>query len=288
MTLPFDSFFEDVLTGSHAPPIGAYGLAPGPAGYRLGDLRCAPGRDGWRTEGTYSQSGVGVVLSGVFDYASESRSSMVVPGGFLFANQHQAFSCQHLCADGNRRFVLFFCNALLEAIAGDLGLNSASFPAASAPPSSLTPRVSGFMMRIAQRSEDQDEAALAIAQSALLNANGWAEEYAASAADRQRIIAVVRHINASFNDACTLDDLALIAGMSRFQFARRFRAVTGDTANQYVLNRRLSAAAAQLVSTGRPVSEIAYQVGFNDLSHFYGRFKSAFGSAPGEWRRRAH
>lgn len=73
--------------------------------------------------------------------------------------------------------------------------------------------------------------------------------------------------------------------MSRFRFARRFRAVTGETANQYVVNRRLSAAAARLAATARPISEIAYDVGFNDLSYFNACFRSTFGCAPSAWRR---
>jgi AraC family transcriptional regulator len=285
MTLRFDSFFDKTPAKPGAPSIDAYGLPPGPAGYCLADLRCTPVRDGWRADGVYTESGVGLVLSGVFDYACEGRGNTTVPGAFVFANRDKEFSCQHLCADGNRRLVLFFAGDLLEAIADDLCLDSASFPTASAPPSPLTPVISGQMLRIARQDEDSDEAAAAIAQSALLSASGRSGQDTAPPADRQRIIAVVRHINASFNEPCTLGELASIAGMSQFRFARRFRAVTGESANQYVLNRRLSAAAAQLLATRRSVSEIAYEVGFNDLSYFYTRFKGAFGSAPGEWRR---
>jgi AraC-like DNA-binding protein len=262
-----------------------YGVAPGPAGYRLADMRCAPERDGWRPEGVYGQSGVGVVVSGVFDYSSEGQARTVVPGALLFANREANFACRHLCADRNRRLVLFFSATMLEAIADDLSLEAAKFAAPSAPPSPLTPLVTALMLRIAEYEEEGFEAAAAIARAALQAADGRGVADGVPAADRRRIVDVVRYINTHFAEPCTLDTLASIAHMSRFHFARRFRAFAGETANQYVLNRRLSAAAAQLVATNRPVSEIAYAVGFNDLSYFYARFKSAFGAAPGGWRR---
>jgi AraC-like DNA-binding protein len=106
-----------------------------------------------------------------------------------------------------------------------------------------------------------------------------------SEADRRRVIEAARYINVHFARPCTLDALASCAGMSRFHFARRFRAVTGETAAQYVLNRRLSAVASELLATARPVSDIAYDAGFGDLSYFHARFKAAFGSPPGAWRR---
>ena len=74
--------------------------------------------------------------------------------------------------------------------------------------------------------------------------------------------------------------LATVAGMNRFSFAKRFRAVTGETANQYVINRRLSAAATRLAASRAPIAEIAYEVGFNDLSYFDSCFRSAFGCPP--------
>lgn len=285
MTPWLDGAFDEASLVSTIPSRQAYGLPPGPAGYRLADLRCLPGRDGWYVEGLYSQCAVGLVLSGVFDYASKGRLRTAVPGTFLFANKSEPFSCRHLCGDGNRRLVMFFAVDLLEAVADDLRLDAARFPAASAPPSPLTPTVSGLMLRIARRRDDSDEAAAAIAAAALRGARHRSDPDNVPAADARRIVDVVRHVNAHFAAACTLDGLASVAGMGRFRFARIFRAVTGETPSQYVLNRRLSAAAARLAASRSPVTEIAYEVGFNDLSYFYARFRSAFGCAPGAWRR---
>jgi AraC-like DNA-binding protein len=108
----------------------------------------------------------------------------------------------------------------------------------------------------------------------------------ASEADTRGVLEAVRYINARFTEPCPLDTLAAVAGMNRFRFAKQFRAVTGETARQYVINRRLSAAATRLAETKAPIAEVAYELGFNDISHFDACFRSAFGCPPSVWRRR--
>jgi AraC family transcriptional regulator len=284
MACILDAAFDGAHLAADAPPLRAYGLAPSAAGFRLADLRCAA--QPRRVEGVYSEFAVGLVLSGAFDYDGGTRTGTSVPGSFVFGNKQEAFSCRHLGEEGNRRLVLFFDSALIEAIADDLALSDARFPVATAPPSPLTSAVSAHMLTIARGADDSEEAAAAVAETALRTTDGWDGCEKTSAAEARRIVDAVRYINANFASPCTLDVLASVASMSRFRFARRFRAVTGETANQYVLNRRLSAAAARLAATRAPVLEIAYDVGFNDLSYFYARFKAAFGCAPGVWRRR--
>lgn len=274
------SWREDV-----SPPLHAYGLTPGQGGYRLADLRSTANPDGQLSEGVYSEFAVALVLGGAFEYAGEAGKATAVPGSFVFANRSEGFTCRHLSAEPNRRLVLFLAGEMIEAAAEDLPARSARLPQSVAPPSRLTPGVSAGMLRIARGSADSEEAALAIVESAFRGGDQPVATETASARIRRPILDTVRHINAHFAEPCTLDDLAAIAGLSRFRFARRFRAVTGETANQYVLNRRLSAAALRLAATRDPVTEIAYGTGFNDLSYFYARFRAAFGAAPGTWRR---
>ena len=62
---------------------------------------------------------------------------------------------------------------------------------------------------------------------------------------------------------------------------------TGSTFGKWVLNARLDRAAAALRSrewAGRSVTEIAFRLGFNDLSHFSRRFAERFGCAPRAYR----
>lgn len=266
---------DGVSTDAKIADPSAYGIAPGPAGYSIADLHCVPAVQR-HSQGIYTESGVALVLSGTFEHLSDSRACMAVPGSLVFANKRAEFSCRHQGLERNRRIVVFFSEELLEPLAADLRLDAPKFHAAWAPPSRLTPRVAGLLLRIARGALDSDEAAVAIAHMCL-RASGRFSSDKASDVDTRRILEAVRYINACFAEPCPLDTLAAVAGMNRFRFAKRFRAVTGETANQYVINRRLSAAATRLASTRLPIAEIAFDVGFNDLSHFDACFRSAFG-----------
>lgn len=282
MTFWPDTRFDGIFTNAKIADPKAYGIAPGPRGYSVADLRCVPAVQR-NAQGAYTESGIALVLSGIFEHLSDGRACMAVPGSLVFANKGAEFSCRHQGVESNRRIVVFFSEELLAPLATDLCLDAPRFAAASMPPSRLTPRVAGLLLRIARGAVDSDESAVAIAHVGL-QASGHCLRRGSDIGVRN-ILEAVRYINAHFAERCSLDTLAAVAGMNRFRFAKRFRAVTGESVNQYVINRRLSAAAVRLTSKS-PITEIAFQVGFNDLSHFEACFRSAFGCAPSIWRRK--
>ncbi|NKG29897.1 AraC family transcriptional regulator [Erwinia rhapontici] len=77
--------------------------------------------------------------------------------------------------------------------------------------------------------------------------------------------------------------LANIAGMSRYQLIREFRAATGMTPHAYQLNVRINQARRWLQS-GHEITEITYRLGFADQSHFQRVFKAYAGVTPGCYR----
>lgn len=83
----------------------------------------------------------------------------------------------------------------------------------------------------------------------------------------------------------TLADLAAAARLSRFHFARGFRASTGITPLQYVQQRRVARAKRLLAETGMPLIEIAIQSGFVSPEHFSNVFRRHEGMPPARWRR---
>lgn len=103
-----------------------------------------------------------------------------------------------------------------------------------------------------------------------------------------RIRDIVCYIERHYAEPCTIRSLALMAGLSRFHFLRRFRATTGTSPHQYVIALRLRAAAERLRSSADPITSIALDVGFNDLSHFNLLFRRCFGQAPRRWRMRTN
>jgi AraC family transcriptional regulator len=82
----------------------------------------------------------------------------------------------------------------------------------------------------------------------------------------------------------TLAASARSAGVSRYHFLRTFRSATGVTPHQWLLRARLREAAHRLVTTRTPVTSIALEVGFEDLSNFIRSFRAEFGVSPSRYR----
>ncbi|MCB0593868.1 MAG: response regulator [Lewinellaceae bacterium] len=80
-------------------------------------------------------------------------------------------------------------------------------------------------------------------------------------------------------------DLCKELGMSRPQFYRKFKALSGQTVGQYFRSLRLDKAKALLLATSLHISEIAYEVGFKDPAYFTRVFKEEFGVNPSEVRK---
>lgn len=83
----------------------------------------------------------------------------------------------------------------------------------------------------------------------------------------------------------TLDLLASKAGMSRRNFTRRFKAKTGATVAQWVLNHRLASAQRLLETSSKTVDLIAETVGFGSPASFRQNFAAAFEISPSGYRR---
>ncbi len=82
-----------------------------------------------------------------------------------------------------------------------------------------------------------------------------------------------------------IEDMAAEIGMSKFHFLREFKKTTGETPYQFVLKVRLSEAERLLIESNSKISDIAYELGFNDQSHFTNAFRKAKGISPQSFRK---
>ena len=71
--------------------------------------------------------------------------------------------------------------------------------------------------------------------------------------------------------------------MSRMQLYRKLKALTGQSANEFIRTIRLKRAAQMLEQNQLTIAEITYEVGFNDLQYFRECFKKQFGATPSEY-----
>jgi len=89
---------------------------------------------------------------------------------------------------------------------------------------------------------------------------------------------------ARLHEDVSLSDLAAAAGLSRFHFARAFRAATGQTPHAHLRRLRCDRAKTLMVSGGMTLSEIALACGFAHQAHFTTAFRQVTGTTPGRWR----
>ncbi|ESA33988.1 family transcriptional regulator [Leptolyngbya sp. Heron Island J] len=103
--------------------------------------------------------------------------------------------------------------------------------------------------------------------------------------ERQRLGQVIDYIDAYLTENLSLNDLALVAGLSKFHFSRLFKQAFGVTPHRYLMQRRVERATTLLKQTtlrqhSLTIAEIAHQLRFADQSHFTRVFKQIKGVTP--------
>jgi AraC family transcriptional regulator len=102
---------------------------------------------------------------------------------------------------------------------------------------------------------------------------------------KPRLNRVLEYIATNLPSEIRLEDLAAIAGLSVFHFARAFRDSTGITPHQYVLQRRVDTVKTLLRSRNWNLEAIASATGFADASHLTKAFRRHTGTTPKTWQR---
>jgi AraC-like DNA-binding protein len=107
-----------------------------------------------------------------------------------------------------------------------------------------------------------------------------------STAEQERINPVFAYLVENFRKQVSLDAAASIANMTTNAFCKYFKKVTRKTFMETIIEYRLNYAIQQLVQTDKPISEISYESGFGDVSHFYKMFKAKMNLSPLNYRKR--
>jgi AraC-like DNA-binding protein len=104
--------------------------------------------------------------------------------------------------------------------------------------------------------------------------------------DLARLDRVLAYAEAHYHEDVAMESVAKIAALSPTSFSRWFSAATGKPFVQFLTDIRMAHAYHGLTETGRTVTEIAFDCGFNSVSHFIHRFREIRGVSPREFRRR--
>jgi AraC family transcriptional regulator len=95
---------------------------------------------------------------------------------------------------------------------------------------------------------------------------------------------VTDFINDNLEQDLTLTEIAQVAELSHFHFARAFRKTMGITPQQYITNRRIEKAKELLAKSNLPIVEVGFQTGFKNQSHFTTLFRKFTSLTPKLWR----
>ncbi|MDO7850657.1 AraC family transcriptional regulator [Hymenobacter convexus] len=107
---------------------------------------------------------------------------------------------------------------------------------------------------------------------------------AAQAKDQQRLQRVYAHIEQHFAEPITVQQMAALTFLTVPAFCRYLKKMTGQTLTGLLQEYRISQARLLLLQ-GRPVAEVGFATGFNNLSHFNRTFRKLTGQRPSDYHK---
>jgi AraC family transcriptional regulator len=241
-------------------------------GWSISDVVCRLGPQDRPEEEHFNRATIAVVLDGMFQCKTSAGSALLYPGAFLLGNAGSCFECGHDHGVGDHCISFNFDAALFEEIAaGVAGLPGFRFPTAMLPtrPKLAWPVVESALHVTKKDSMADDELAIRVAEIVIRTLSGGIETSTSPAArEQRRLITALHHLEEHSEEPLTLAELCSVACMSKYHFLRSFRALYGVTPHQFLLALRLRRAAIKLRTMSLPVSTIAFETGFGDLSTF--------------------
>ena len=116
----------------------------------------------------------------------------------------------------------------------------------------------------------------------LLNVDGFAFEI--SLQDSTKVDLIFKHINNNFERHISLEEIAGKASMTVPAFCRYFKKATGKTFTKLVNEYRVVHATKLLSESPSSITDICYECGFNNFSHFNKSFKEFTGKSASKYR----
>ena len=249
----------------------------------VSDFRCSAVRGDKPFVEQHRCHSISYVRKGSFGYQSCGREHELVAGSVLVGFPNTEFICTHDHVCGDECLSFFFAPELVEAA----GAQSEAWQIGAAPPLPELMVLGELAQAAANGSSDigLDEVGHLLTNRLVEVVSGKATKSAkVTARDRRRAVETALWIDAHSDRPIELDDAAAQAGVSPFHFLRLFSSVLGVTPHQYLVRSRLRHAARRLADDDSPVTDIAYDVGFADLSNFVRTFGRAAGASPLKFR----
>jgi AraC family transcriptional regulator len=267
------------------------------AGWRVADVICTSGPQDRPFEEKHADVSIAMVLAGNFQYrasanGSKTKNELMSPGSLLLGGAGQCFSCGHDHGAGDRCISFWYAPDYFERIASDAGVRrpKSTFSELKLPPlrplSPLIARACVGLTDLAALAWEELSVEFAAQTSRLVNGTS-SRNTEIPPSSHARISRALRTIEHSLESELSVEQLALVSGLSPYHFLRTFEAVTGVTPHQYILRTRLREAAIRVATERNKILDVALDTGFGDVSNFNRAFKSEFGMSPRVYRQQA-
>jgi AraC-like DNA-binding protein len=248
------------------------------------DYRCTAGPDSTPFVEQHHCHSVAYVRKGSFGCTKRGQSFELVAGSILVGHPGDEYVCthdHHICGDECLSF------ALSPELVDGIGGKAEVWQTGCVPPLPEL-MVLGELAQAASEGRSDvgiDEVGHALANRFVEVVSGRTQKSPqATARDRRRAVETALWIDAHSHHAIELEHAAGQAGLSLFHFLRLFSGVLGVTPHQYLVRSRLRHAARLLAEGERSITDVAFDVGFGDLSNFVRTFHRAAGVSPLRFR----
>ena len=236
-------------------------------------------------------------LSGNVQYNIESRSYLLTPGDVLLISPmelHQPmFGAEHREYE---RIVLWIDKQFLEGfslqgqelttcfdttVPGHTNLLRPEGVARQY----LTFLLENLLAEVASEDPYSEMAALSLLAQVLVALNRLAKQSVGEenkSGPDATVYSVLGYINEHYSEDLSLDCLANKFFISKYHLSREFQRLVGTSVHRYIIQKRL-VMAKQMLSEGRPSSEVYQQCGFGDYSNFFRAFKAEYQISPKDY-----
>lgn len=253
----------------------------------VADYRCSRGQHDAAYPEQHEAFCIAYVRKGSFGYHYRGRACELVAGSVLVGRPGDEYMCTHDHGCGDECLVFSFTPEMAETI----GAGNALWQVGCLPPAPEA-MVFGELAQAAAAGGNDigiDEAGLLFAAGcSRVVATRPSQALRSSARDRRRMVEAALWLDAQAQEPVDLETTARTAGLSPFHFLRMFAAVLGVTPHQYLVRARLRRAARLLAEGACSITDIAFEVGFADLSNFVRTFHRAAGVSPRKFRQAAN
>ena len=247
------------------------------------DFRCTAARGDTPFVEEHTCHSISYVRKGSFGYCARGRAHELVAGSVLVGYPATEYVCTHDHVCGDECLSFFLEPELVETLGGDAEI----WCLGATPPLPELMVLGELAQAAASGTSDVglDEIGQIFASRYVDVALGRTRKSTKTTArDRRRAVETALWIDANAHLEIELHDAAAQASLSPFHFLRLFSSVLGVTPHQYLVRSRLRHAARLLADEERPITDIAYDVGFADLSNFVRTFHRAAGLSPLKFR----